>query len=80
MKTIPITEFKSKCLRLVDEVRETGEPLEITRRGKVVALLSAPVTIGSYEPGQFKDRVKIVGDIMEPVLPSEEWDLEKKWF
>lgn len=37
--TIPATEFKAKCLALIDRVRERGEPIIITTRGKVVARL-----------------------------------------
>ena len=39
------TEFKARCLDLLDQVgtRRTG-PLGITKRGKVVALLVPPAT------------------------------------
>jgi prevent-host-death family protein len=37
--TIAATEFKAKCLSLIDRVRERGEPLTITKRGRVVARL-----------------------------------------
>jgi hypothetical protein len=30
MKEITATQFKARCLRLLDEVAETGEPLVIT--------------------------------------------------
>lgn len=39
-KIVSATEFKAKCLRLIDEVNETGLPIAITRHGKVVAELS----------------------------------------
>lgn len=32
-------EFKAKCLKLLDEVAESGESLVITKRGKPVARL-----------------------------------------
>ena len=42
------TEFKARCLALIDQVRERGEPIVITKRGRVVATL---------EPaGEFDDR------------------------
>ncbi len=37
MKTINATEFKAKCLQLLDEVQRTGEELVISKRGKPVA-------------------------------------------
>jgi prevent-host-death family protein len=32
-------EFKARCLALLDEVRDRGEPITITKRGRVVARL-----------------------------------------
>ena len=39
MKTIAAAEFKAKCLALIDRVRERGEPITITKRGRIVARL-----------------------------------------
>ncbi len=39
---ITATQFKARCLRLLDEVAETRRPLEITKRGEVVARLEPP--------------------------------------
>lgn len=36
-RTIPASEFKAKCLALLDEVAETRETLVVTKRGKAVA-------------------------------------------
>jgi prevent-host-death family protein len=38
---ITATEFKAKSLALIDRVHETGEPIIITKRGRVVARLVA---------------------------------------
>ena len=32
--TLAISEFKAKCLRLLDEVAERGDTLIITKRGR----------------------------------------------
>ena len=37
MNTSNVAEFKAKCLKLMDEVAETGEPLVITKNGHPVA-------------------------------------------
>lgn len=36
-REIPASEFKAKCLALLDEVTETKETLVVTKRGKPVA-------------------------------------------
>ena len=39
-RTVKATEFKAKCLKLMDEVAETGEEIVITKNGKPVAKLT----------------------------------------
>ena len=64
MKTMPVSEFKAKCLRLMEEVRRTGEPIEITKRGKTIVVVSPPPSEKiDWTPGAFKDEIRIVGDI-----------------
>ena len=36
---ISVTEFKHRCLEIIRRVEESGKPVAITRRGKVVARL-----------------------------------------
>jgi prevent-host-death family protein len=38
---VTAVEFKATCLKLIDRVAETGEPVVITKRGKVLARLVA---------------------------------------
>lgn len=39
---VTATQFKARCLRMLDEVAETRQPLEITKRGQVVARVEPP--------------------------------------
>ncbi len=39
MKTVKASEFKAKCLSLMDEVAETGEGIIVTKNGKPVSRL-----------------------------------------
>lgn len=36
-RTVKVSEFKAKCLKLLAEVGETGEDLIVTKRGKPLA-------------------------------------------
>lgn len=38
---VSATEFKATCLSLLDKVEAGGDPITITKRGRVVAQLSA---------------------------------------
>lgn len=67
-KTVTATEFKAKCLQLMDEVAATGEVIEITKRGNVVAELRAPYAPPrGLPPGFAKDELVILGDIISPI-------------
>ena len=39
---ITATQFKARCLRLLDEVADTGQPLVVTKRGRPVARIEPP--------------------------------------
>jgi len=74
VKQMPAGEFKAQCLAVMDQVQKTGEPVLITKHGKPVAKLvpapSPPEDIFGYMAG----KVKIVGDIVGPVTPLEDWE------
>jgi antitoxin (DNA-binding transcriptional repressor) of toxin-antitoxin stability system len=76
MKTIGAGEFKQICLRLLDEVGESGEPIVITKRGKAVAQLTA---VASERPdewlGSLRDRGEIRGDLLAPAADADEWNV-----
>lgn len=75
--TISATEFKARCLELLDRVDRTGEVITVTKRGKIVAELRAapcdkPKGAGA---GFANGRIEILGDIVEPT--GVEWEALK---
>ncbi|NOX75501.1 MAG: type II toxin-antitoxin system prevent-host-death family antitoxin [Gammaproteobacteria bacterium] len=69
---INATEFKAKCLKLVDEVARTREPIIVTKHGKPVAKvvpIEAEKPLSSF--GYMAGTLKITGDIISPI--DEEW-------
>lgn len=74
MKTVSASEFKAKCLALLDEVKSTGEALEITKRGKPVARVLPPTIPRTDLFGAMKGEIKIHGDIISPL--DEPWNCE----
>lgn len=74
MQTIQASEFKSKCLALMDTVARTGEILVVTKNGKPVAELH-PYSGGRIEsPFGLHRKLEIHGDVISP-LESELWKL-----
>ncbi len=47
---ISVTRFRASCLDLIRRVERIGEPVDIKRRGKVVARLAPPPTPGKAVP------------------------------
>jgi len=89
MRTMPAGEFKAKCLAVMDEVQASGEPIRITKRGKVIAWLTPPREEPTQRPsvdsifGSLRGVATIVGDPnawIEPMVPEEEWNhLKPDW-
>ncbi len=73
MKTIKASEFKARCLQLMDEVARSGKPLVITKNGKPVSQLMPyrpkPTTLF----GAMKGTLTIQGDILSPL--NEDWEV-----
>lgn len=73
-RTIPAGEFKNRCLALMDEVAETGEEILITKYGKPVSRLVPAENPKPQMWGRYRDQIRIVGDIMSPAVPAEDWE------
>ncbi len=63
-KTIPVTEFKAKCLRLLEQVSKSGEPLVITKRGKPLARVTRAAAQTRPLMGRMRGTAEEVGDIV----------------
>lgn len=75
METVAISIFKAKCLAILERVRQTGEPILVTRRGVPVAQVGPP-RAAAFEQSAFgalRHSAQERGDIVEP-LPSDEWE------
>lgn len=76
MKEVAISEFKAKCLALLDQVQKTKKPIRVTRRGKPVAEVVPPTTPRSNDwIGSMKDEIEILGDIVSPASDPEDWEV-----
>ena len=65
--TIGATEFKARCLELMERVAATGNPVVITKRGRPIACL-VPVQQRPHSIiGALKGHTRISGDIVSPI-------------
>lgn len=75
VKEVSISEFKAKCLSLIEKVNKTKKPVRITRHGKPVAELSPPqpATEGRKFLGSGIKTFDILdNDIVGPIIDFDE--------
>ena len=74
-RMIKASDFKAKCLALMDEVARTGNKLVITKNGKPVAELVPYRAQARNALGLLKGKLVINGDIISPL--DIEWEALK---
>lgn len=73
-----ISEFKAKCLRLLDQTRQKGKEYTIVRRGIPIArVVPLKKRAMATRRGSLKGLAEIRGDIVH-VDTSSEWDVLKE--
>ena len=77
MQEIAISEFKAKCLAVLERVRSTKKPIRITRFGKPVAEVVPPTAVEDRKAwiGSMKNSMRITGDIVSPATDEDEWEV-----
>lgn len=76
---VAISEFKAKCLSLLEEVSKTKMPLRVTRRGKAIADV-VPASSDMEERswiGSMSESLEITGDIVSPVIDIQDIEVLK---
>jgi prevent-host-death family protein len=67
MKRVQASTFKRHCLRIMDEVQATGEPIIVTKRGKPIVKVVPAELEQDKILGFTAGKCEIVGDIESPV-------------
>lgn len=71
---MPASEFKAKCLRVMETVRVTGEEIMITRHGKPLVRVVPVTKTATPLFGRLAGSVVHEGDV---ISPTEEWDADR---
>ena len=77
METIAIAKFKATCLAVLEQVRKTGQPILITKRGIPIAQVLPPPLPQPSEQSAFgcmAGTAEEMEDILTP-LPADAWDV-----
>ena len=77
MRDLNASEFKARCLALLDHVHATRESITILKRGKPVAQLTPPLMPDEgYPQDELRGSVQVLGDIESPMMPPSAWEAE----
>jgi prevent-host-death family protein len=71
-RTVPATKFKTHCLALLEEVRETRQPLLVTRHGKPVVEICPYVPKNAARVNPLKGSIIFQDDLISPL--KVKWD------
>lgn len=76
MEKMAISKFKATCLAVLERVRTTGKPVQITRFGKPVADIVPPSPPPRPQDwiGSMRDTGRITGDIVGPAGDESDWE------
>jgi len=75
METMSISKFKATCLAVLERVRQTREPVLLTKRGVPIAEIKPPQEArGDAWLGSMAGTAEIVGDIVAPAEPDDAWE------
>jgi prevent-host-death family protein len=69
---VTATEFKARCLGLIDQVRERGESIVITKRGRIVATLEPAGDFDAQPWRQLHGTARWNGDPTAPAVKESE--------
>jgi len=50
---ISVSEFKTKCTKFIRDVANLNQTIEITKRGKIVAIVTPPAAPKKIDPHEF---------------------------
>lgn len=75
MKSIQASDFKAKCLKIMDEVAKTGEEVVITKNGKAISKLVPYRETKQSLFALHAGKLTVCGEILAPV--GEAWDANK---
>ena len=77
MKQMRASAFKAQCLKVMNDIQATGEPVTVTKRGKPIVKVIRVESQKDDIFGFMAGKAEIVGDIESPVVPLKDWKIFK---
>jgi prevent-host-death family protein len=79
MEQIAISKFKATCLAVLEKVKNSGEPVLVTRFGHPVAQIMPPAPAKRLRKlGTAVGSFDIIGDIVGPITDISDWEAARE--
>jgi prevent-host-death family protein len=74
LKHISVSEFKARCLALLEDVARTGQPIVVVKRGKpLVRVTPSAGVVAKHPQDTLRGLGKIIADIEGPTSKAMNW-------
>ena len=65
---VSVSEFKTKCTKFIRDVANLNQTIEITKRGKIAAIVKPPASPKKIDPREF------LGSLHGTATYAPDWD------
>ncbi len=75
-ETLPIARFKATCLAVLEQVRSSGRPVLVTKRGVPIAEVVPPPPASTAPDwlGALRGSAQLKDDLVAPASAVGDWD------
>jgi prevent-host-death family protein len=74
LKQVSVSEFKTHCLALLEDVARTGQPIVVVKRGKPLVRVTPSASVVTRHPQDtLRGLGKVVMDIEGPTSRASDW-------
>jgi prevent-host-death family protein len=76
MEHVSVSKFKATCLEILRRVKESGQPIIVTKRGEPIAKVIPPPPLERPASwlGSMAGTGEILGDVVTPAASEDEWE------
>ena len=74
LRQVSVSEFKARCLALLEDVALTGQPIVVAKRGKpLVRVIASAGVVAKHPQDTLRGIGKLVRNIERPTSKAADW-------
>lgn len=77
MRQVSVSEFKTHCLALLEDVARTGQPIVVVKRGRPLVRVTPSASVVTQHPQDtLRGLGKVLMDIEGPTSRASDWSAD----